>query len=101
MKLPIHPSKLLEKSDGKQIQQVYWSAPPKIDYAKRCQTKLMADAQKAYIGSVNEEDEGKVHIPDTLDDSDSNSDSFSTKIKQLTNDGDQGQSSKGAHDASS
>jgi hypothetical protein len=44
----------------------------------------MSDAQKAYLN----EDEGdmgeKVHIHDTLEDSDSDSDSFTIKVQKLT-----------------
>jgi hypothetical protein len=64
--------------------QCYWSAPPKIDFKRKSRTKLMSDAQKAYLN----EDEGdmgeKVHIHDTLEDSDSDSDSFTIKVQKLT-----------------
>ena len=69
---------------------MYWSTPPKIDFNRRSQTKLMADAQKAYTVS---KDADRVHIPDTLEDLDNDSDSFSRRVKQLTNE-DVGQSSK-------
>lgn len=36
---------------GKQVPQVYWSAPPKIDFKRKSQTKLMADAQKRLLQS--------------------------------------------------
>jgi hypothetical protein len=78
---------------GKQAQALFWSAPPKICFNRRSQTKLMADAQKA-ISVPNDDGEiDKVHIPDTFEDSDTDSDSFIRKIKQLTNE-DVGQSSK-------
>jgi len=58
------------KSSGKQAQAMYWSAPPKIDFNRRSQSKLMADAQKAFsIPNVGEASD-RVHIPDTLEDSD-------------------------------
>jgi hypothetical protein len=60
---------------GKAVQEAYWFAPPKINFKPRSQTKLLADAQKAYKNCVNEEEEGKVHIPKTFEDSDSESDS--------------------------
>jgi hypothetical protein len=36
----------------------------------------MADAQKAYTGPNDGEDNDRVHIPDTFEDSDTDSDSF-------------------------
>jgi hypothetical protein len=77
---------------GKQVQAMYWSAPPKISF-NRSQTKLMVDAQKAILAPNDGGENDKVHIPDTFEDSDTYSDSFIRKIKQLTNE-DVGQSSK-------
>jgi hypothetical protein len=80
---------------------VYWPAPPKVDFKPRSQTKLMVDAQKAYRNGQDDEDGGKVHIPDSFDDYDSASDSFTIKVQKLTGmsehqdgDGDKGQTSK-------
>lgn len=73
-----------DKSTGNQVQELYWSAPPKIDFKPRSQTKLLADAQKAYQSNRDEGDNEKVHIPETFDDSDSDSDSFTIKVQQLT-----------------
>lgn len=87
----------MEKKDADQDhgkQQVYWSAPPKIDYKRKSQTKFMADAQKAYKESGNDEEGGKVHIPDTFEDSDSHSDSFVVRVSKLTGMEEIGQSSK-------
>jgi hypothetical protein len=69
---------------GKQVQEMFWSAPPKIDFKPRSQTKLLADAQKAYNTHPNEGDGEKVHIPETFDDYDLDSESFSIKVQQLT-----------------
>lgn len=44
----------------------------------------MGDAQKAYRGHRNDSDGEKVHIPDTLESSDSGSDSFNIKVQKLT-----------------
>lgn len=81
------------KSSGKQTQEVYWSAPPKIDFNRRSQSKVMSDAQKAHIAPNDREDNDKVHIPETFEDSDTDSDSFCQRIKDLTGAGDKGQSS--------
>jgi len=59
----------------------------------------MADAQKAFKDPQNVEDGEKVHIPDTFEDSDSDSDSFTKKMAKLINDG-MGQSSKQGEDGS-
>lgn len=74
----------VNQRSGKQIQEPYWSAPPKMDYKSRSQSKLMGDAQKGYNRSYAEGDGGKVHIPETFKDLDSDSDSFADKVKQLT-----------------
>lgn len=90
-----HKSK--DKSSGKKDtgkQAVYWS-PPKVDPSKKCQPKLMGHAQKAYKSFEGMDDDGgKVDIPDIIEDSDSDSESFTRKIKRLTNDEDIGQSSR-------
>jgi hypothetical protein len=44
----------------------------------------MADAQKANRGNRNDSDNEKVHIPDTLESSDSDNDSFTIKVHKLT-----------------
>lgn len=86
------------KDTGKQTQQVYWSAPPKIDFKRKSETKLM---EKSYNDTSPDDDEGKVHIPDSFEDSETDSDSFTLKISKLTGMGDTGQSSsKGAHEDS-
>jgi hypothetical protein len=79
-------SKDVVGDSGKAVQEAYWSAPPKINFKPRSQTKLLADAQKAYKNYVNEEEEGMVHIPKTFEDSDSksDSDSFTIKVQRLT-----------------
>lgn len=53
----------------------------------------MKDAQKAYRAHLNEGDVERVHIPETLEDSDSESDSFVQKPQKLNDDMDQGQNS--------
>lgn len=70
-------------SSGKQVQ-CYWSAPPKLDNRSHEQSKIMADAQKANRGNRNDSDNEKVHIPDTLESSDSDNDSFTIKVHKLT-----------------
>lgn len=80
------------KDHGK--QQVYWYAPPKIDYKRKSQSKFMADAQKVYKEPGDDEEGEKVHIPDIFEDSDSDSDSFVVKVHKLTGMGEVGQSSK-------
>jgi hypothetical protein len=88
----VHNSRL-SQSTGKQVSSEVWSAPPKINYKSRSQIKLMANAQKAYKNSQIEDNGGRVHIPETFEDSDSDSDSFTQKIAMLTDD-EVGQSSK-------
>jgi hypothetical protein len=56
-------------------------------------TKLLADVQKSYCNPTCEDDGEKVHIPDTFEDSESDSDSFGLKVQMLTRFGDAGQSS--------
>lgn len=85
---------------GKQVLEPCWTAPPKINFKPRSQTKLMQDAQKAYRSdAINEADEaGKVYIPDTFEEeSESNSDSFTTRIQKAAG-LDIGQSSKNGDD---
>lgn len=60
---------------------MYWTAPPKIDFKPRSQTKLLADAQKAHKSNQDDDEGGKVQIPDSFDDSDSDSDSFSIRVQ--------------------
>lgn len=55
-----------------------------MDYKSKAQSKFMADAQKAYKIPQVEDDGEKVHIPDTLDDSESDSESFANKLQRLT-----------------
>jgi hypothetical protein len=88
-------SKFRQVSDneaGKQKQPVYWSAPPNIDFKRKSQTKLMADARKGYHNSSYVNDYEKVHILDTFEDSDSDDDSFGLKVQMLTGMGNAGQS---------
>lgn len=68
---------------GKQVQN-YWSAPPKLDSGSHEKTKFMADAQKAYRCHKGDNDNEKVHIPDTLESSESDSESFTIKVQKLT-----------------
>lgn len=84
-----------------QVQELHWSAPPKIDFKSRSQAKLLDDAQKSYKSHVDDEEGGKVHIPETFEDSNSESDSFSIRVQHLTgmdvdqnNKGSEGESSK-------
>lgn len=53
----------------------------------------MADAQKSYRKDSQYENDEKVHIPDSFDDSDTDNDSFTLKVSKLTGLGDTGQSS--------
>jgi hypothetical protein len=53
----------------------------------------LANAQKSYYNPTCEDDGEKVHIPDTFEDSESDSDSFRLKVQMLTGFGDAGQSS--------
>lgn len=48
----------------------------------------MDNSQKELCGNDCDGEGGKVHIPDTFEDSDSNSDSFGLKIQLLTGLGD-------------
>jgi len=64
---------------GKGVQ-CYWSAPPNINFKRKSQTKLMSDAQKAYLNEDGGDMGEKVHIPDTLEDYDTDSDSFTIKV---------------------
>jgi hypothetical protein len=69
---------------GKQIQQSYKSAPPKIVYKEAEKPKFMHDAQKSYNRHINMDDNEKVHIPNTMEESESDSESFTLKVQQLT-----------------
>jgi hypothetical protein len=71
------------QGSGKQVEN-YWSAPLKLDNRSLELPKFMGDAQKAYKRHKVDSDEEKVHIPDTLDSSDSGSDSFTVKVQKLT-----------------
>jgi hypothetical protein len=51
---------------------------------------MMADAQKSYRKDSQYENDEKVHIPDSIDDSDTDSDSFTLKVSKLTGLGDTG-----------
>lgn len=82
-----------EKNNGKQVMQASWSAPPKVDPSTRGTSKFMGYAQKSYKRSSNVDDGEKVHIPDTLEDSDSDSDSFSQRLSLLAGMENVGQSS--------
>jgi hypothetical protein len=66
---------------GKQVEDVFWFAPPKIDFKPRSQTKLLADAQKTYKNSHEEGEGEKVHIPENFEDSNSDSDSFTVRVQ--------------------
>jgi hypothetical protein len=79
----------MEKAAGKQVAA--WSAPPKVNPCEKSQSNFMRDAQKAYHNSRDDEDGEKVHIPETLEDSDSDSDSFTQRVQQLTGGGASGQ----------
>jgi hypothetical protein len=56
-----------EKGYGKQVQYESCSAPPKIDFTRRSQTKLLADAQEAYNECKLAEEEGRVYIPEVYE----------------------------------
>jgi hypothetical protein len=65
-------------------------------------SKFMGDAQKAYKAPSTHGDDEKVHIPNTLKDSDSESESFGEKLKMLQGMGDVGRSSsKQGHETTS
>jgi hypothetical protein len=69
------------------------TAPPKMQYKSSVEKipKLMRDAQKSYSNMGNSEVEGKVYIPEIIEESDSESDSFGERLRRLN---DEGQSSK-------
>jgi hypothetical protein len=54
----------------------------------------MSDRQKSYKKRCNDDDGKKVHIPETLEDSDSDSDSFAQKLASLAGMDGVGQTSK-------
>jgi hypothetical protein len=67
---------------GKQ-SQMPWSAPSKIGKGDNTPTNLKSGAQKSYKKRCIDDDGEKVHIPETLEDSDSDSDSFAQKLALL------------------
>lgn len=79
------------KSDGlrdqldKKGKYISLSAPPKRSIAKSVSgSKFMADAQKSYRNA--QADEGmndKVHIPDSFDESDTDSETLSDKLRKI------------------
>jgi len=80
----------VDADTGKNVQ-CFWSAPPNINFKRKSQSKILSDAQKVNVCVDDEDIGGKVHIPDTLEDSDSDSDSFTVKVQKLTG---MGESSK-------
>ena len=50
----------------------------------------MSDAQKDYLGENDDAMGEKLHMPDTLEDSDSDSDSFNIKVQKLIGVGESG-----------
>ena len=75
------------KAAGK--QKAIYSAPPKMDNRGQSYSGFMKDARKAYTRSDNADiEDGKVHIPETFEDSDSDSDSFSQRLGHLAGMGD-------------
>jgi hypothetical protein len=66
--------------------------PPNINFKRKSQTKMMADAQKSYHNPSCVNDNEKVHIPETFEDSDSDSGSFGLKVQMLIGMGDASQS---------
>jgi hypothetical protein len=64
-------SKIKGRAPENRLRQCTGLLPPKFDFNRRSQSKLMVDAQKAFsIPNVGEASD-RVHIPDTLEDSDS------------------------------
>jgi hypothetical protein len=82
-----------ENNTGKQ-SQMYWSAPPKVGRGDNTSTNLKSDVQKSYKKRCIDDDGEKVHIPETLEDSDSDSDSFAQKLALLAGMDGVGQTSK-------
>lgn len=76
------------KAAGKQVM----TAPPKMVYKQPDDggAKFMKDAQKAYRSDQVNSDEEKVYIHENIEESDSESDSFSERLRKLN----EGQSSK-------
>jgi hypothetical protein len=72
-----------EKYRGKQVMT---SAPPKMQQAISG-GKLMKDAQKAYTKQDDSEMQDKVFIPENIEESDSESDSFGERLRKLNEDG--------------
>lgn len=80
-----------------------YSAPPKLSTStlvfastkveEVMKNKLLGDAQKAFKGHPVMEDGEKEHMPDTLEDSESESDSFGERMKLIEHMGGLGQSS--------
>lgn len=62
------------------------SAPPKMQQAISG-GKLMKDAQKAYTKQDDSEMQDKVFIPENIEESDSESDSFGERLRKLNEDG--------------
>ena len=91
-------SKQTNNQDYGKNQPVYWSAPPKIDYKRKSLAKTMDDAQKNQCNTAGDSDGEKVHIPDSFEVSDSDSDSFGKRISKLTGLDQTGQSSSGTKD---
>lgn len=80
--------------DNKQSQSenIMASAPSKLETAKQRGAKLMSDAQKVYKSQWQDtEEEGRVQIPENFDDSESESETFSDKLKGIDAYGDSGQ----------
>jgi hypothetical protein len=67
-----------------QSEKVMASAPPKMGSGKTIGTKLMGDAQKAFKQQINVSDnEDRVQIPDNFEESDTESDTFSEKLRKI------------------
>jgi hypothetical protein len=60
------------------------SAPPKMGSGSSKGYKLMSDAQKSFNRHVNDNDgEGRVQIPNNFEDSNTESETFSDKLKKI------------------
>lgn len=49
--------------------------------------KLLKDAQKSYVAECDYSKEGRVYIPENIEESDSESDSFGKRLRKLNEDG--------------
>ena len=83
-----------KQNDTSKQSQVCWSAPPKVGCGDLTTTNPKSVAQKSFRKRCIDDDGEKVHIPETLEDSDSDSDSFAQKLASLAGLDGVGQTSK-------